>query len=346
VEQKSLLRAWETAVRRERGKVDKSERSRLLRVILKETFGGDIPSSVWPEDRSLDVEDPVGKGRNTVGYTEDRPTDMYGAQKTKRRMSIFEGRLAENCLQLWSDPGDLVLDPFAGRLCRLVKAAKLSRRYLGFDTDPAACKLNRAWARKNKADAEIICGSLLEYDLEPESVDCVFTCPPYWNSEFYGDNRAGLEGTPSYEAFLEELVAILALAADALKPDCYLVVVVKDFFLHRQMVSFHSDVIRGVTALGLVQWDCVVKHFGTLRKIFHRDIIQHRRTAQVHEYVLVFRKSPPKKGRDLYRVHCYESCKKRKEAEHDLRDLREQVLAEHGVDAGWLSPALQYGKVK
>lgn len=338
MKQKAWLdRLVEVATRN--GLTHKENVSKFLRgrLVEENPYEG-VPTSLLWFDRSRNTEDPVGKGRSKVGYTEDRPTDMYGAQKTKRRISIFEGALAEFCLMMWSDPGDVVLDPFSGRLTRMIKTVEAGREYIGYDTSEEAALLNGKWADEHAAPVTMRNYALLDDRERDEPVDFIFTCPPYWNSEFYGNNAAGLEGTPDYNAFLEELIATFGVAVDRLKPDCYCVVVVKDFFFKRQLVSFHSDVIRGLTALGLVQWDCVAKKIGTQREIFHRDIIQHRRTAQTHEYVLVFRKSTPSSSRDVYRKHCFEANTKRKEVEEERQQLRQKVLRQHGVEPSSLHP--------
>jgi len=348
LEQKSLLNRY-LALAEEMGLTDKSDVSKFLRAqLLEDTNDTNVPSSLLWFNRALNVDDPVGKGRSTTGYTEERPTDMYGSQKDARRMSVFEGALAELCLHLWTDPGDVVLDPFAGRLTRLVKTVQAGRSYTGYDTSKEACGLAWDWLVENISNYPDVSADVANVSILDEGpgqashplVDAIITCPPYWNSEFYGDHASCLAGTPSYTAFLEELVATFAVAVDRLRQEGYVVIVLKDFYFHRQMISFHSDVIRGMTALGLVQWDCVAKKIGTQREIFHRDIIQHRRTAQTHEYVLVFRKCEPRKNSDSYRKHCYESNEKRRDVdvEKARTELRQRVLREHGVEPKSLHP--------
>ena len=330
---------------------DKEAVSKYLRQRTYEEFHGEVPSSVLWINKQHDEEDPRVKelGAQRVGKAEGQnETDMYGAQKAKaNHLSMFEGRLAEFVLRLWSDPGDTVLDPFAGRVTRLSKAAKNGRRYLGFDVDPETCEENRQVAEENgwTGLVDVRCANLLTYEGEVPPVDFVFTCPPYWNTEFYGDNGEGLEGCASYTDFLEELVANLLVAADYLKEGGYLALVVKDFHYSRQQFSFHSDLIRGLTAGGLVQWDCVAKKMSTMREMFHRDVLQHRRTAQTHEYLLVFTKSQPKKAGDQVRKSVYRKNEKRKLEEERLKQRREQVLRDHGVDPKSLHPFHKYQEV-
>lgn len=325
--------------------LDKKERSQILRQLLLDEMHDILPASILPMNGNYNVFDPDATGgRNRVGYTDEKKTDMYAKQKKRRRMSVFEGSLAEIIIRMWSDPGDVVLDPFTGRLCRMVKTIEANRLYWGFDVSQDACRYNteeiiaRSWQKK----AQIVNGSVLTHPhrLPAMGCDMIFTCPPYGSSEFYGDNM-GVEGIRHYGEFLEELAAILALSVDTLKPDCYAVIVVKDWFQHRQMVSFHSDMIKIMTSLGLVQWDCIAKEMSGLRKMFHRDIVQLRRSAQTHEYVLVFRNSDRRKAKDKYRQHCLKANTRREKEHAAMREKALAVLAERGIKEGELWPYLK-----
>lgn len=48
--------------------------------------------------------------------------------------AIFPPELPRRCIEFASDPGDIVLDPFAGSGTTLAVAACMDRQYLGFDT--------------------------------------------------------------------------------------------------------------------------------------------------------------------------------------------------------------------
>jgi len=55
--------------------------------------------------------------------------------------AVFPERLAADHIQSWSNPGDLVLDPFTGSGTTCKAAKELGRNFLGFEINPEYCKI-------------------------------------------------------------------------------------------------------------------------------------------------------------------------------------------------------------
>ena len=55
--------------------------------------------------------------------------------------AIFPERLANDHIFTWSNPGDLVLDPFSGSGTTAKAAKELGRRFLGLEIDPEYCAI-------------------------------------------------------------------------------------------------------------------------------------------------------------------------------------------------------------
>lgn len=53
----------------------------------------------------------------------------------------FPESLAKDCVWTWSNPGDIVLDPFAGSGTTLKAAKELNRRYVGIEVNPEYVKI-------------------------------------------------------------------------------------------------------------------------------------------------------------------------------------------------------------
>jgi len=53
--------------------------------------------------------------------------------------AVFPVKLAEEMIAAWSDPGDLLYEPFAGSGSQLIAATSLGRSCFGMELDPAYC---------------------------------------------------------------------------------------------------------------------------------------------------------------------------------------------------------------
>ena len=62
--------------------------------------------------------------------------DLPTANNDLDHIAPMPSRIAENCILVSTDPGDIVLDPFAGTGTVLKAALRLGRRAMGIDMDP------------------------------------------------------------------------------------------------------------------------------------------------------------------------------------------------------------------
>lgn len=74
----------------------------------------------------------------------------------ERHVCPLQLDVIENCLRLYSKPGDVVMDPFNGIGSTGYQAVKMGRRYLGFELKPEYA----AQADKNLKEADRLCGDL------------------------------------------------------------------------------------------------------------------------------------------------------------------------------------------
>ena len=64
-------------------------------------------------------------------------TGMFGGDDATDHPAPFPEALAKDHIASWSNPGDLVLDPFAGSGTTLKAAKELNRHWLGIEINPA-----------------------------------------------------------------------------------------------------------------------------------------------------------------------------------------------------------------
>ena len=213
-----------------------------------------------------------------------------------KNFSEFNPTVAENIINFWSEEGDIILDPFAGRTRALISTLK-NRRYIGFEISKEAYNVNNNIIYEN-IEGEMIPKLFNDdsFNIDKYSipkVDMIFTCPPYHNIEKYESLDGQLSDIKDYNEFLERYKLILGKSCNLLKENKYLAIVVGDFRKRGKYYHFHSDTIRVLEEIGLKLHDVVViqsvsfdianKRFGGLKK--------YKMTSKVHEYLLVFKKN-------------------------------------------------------
>jgi site-specific DNA-methyltransferase (adenine-specific) len=95
-------------------------------------FTGDRPATGWEAVAFLHAED-VGKMRWNGGgdravFTRNKEN---GAHPTQKPLLLLE-----DFVRLFTDPGETILDPFAGSGTTGVAAIRLGRNFIGFERDP------------------------------------------------------------------------------------------------------------------------------------------------------------------------------------------------------------------
>ncbi len=135
----------------------------------------------------------------------------------------FTEALAASVIGHASQPGDLVLDPFAGYGTTLAVAERIGRRAIGIELMPEHLEI----ARQRAGTARLILGDARELSrLVDEPVDLVLTSPPYMTGMDHRENPltgyASIDG--DYRRYLDELGSIFEQVATVMRPGGQLVV--------------------------------------------------------------------------------------------------------------------------
>ncbi|MEK4650521.1 MULTISPECIES: DNA methyltransferase [unclassified Niallia] len=248
------------------------------------------------------------------------------AQIEKQHPAPFSFQDIQRLIEFFTKKGDIVLDPFLGVGSTLKAAALCDRNGIGIELSPKWSEL----ARK-RLDIEVGEGTSNKYTiingdscvelklLERNSVDFMVTSPPYWailnkkadhkvkkeriENELatnYSDDHQDLGNIESYDDFLDILTEdIFKEAAEVLKPEKYMNIVVSDFRHKSEFISFHSDLIQRLNKIGLADnYELTLQGVKVLLQN-HKSLLPYGYPfAYVenihHQYILIFRKTKRK----------------------------------------------------
>ena len=159
--------------------------------VCKERWG-QYPKSIMKFNRE---NDDLKKLCDLVNHDEDlrlqKSSMRFGETAIKlHQMNPEHSRFA---LDYYTNPGDLILDPFNGRGTTAFTALHLNRKFIGFEICNKSYKLPTDAVEKHidvsEGDFELIkgCGcEMKEFEGEGSFVDAVFSSPPYYlNAEPY-----------------------------------------------------------------------------------------------------------------------------------------------------------------
>jgi DNA modification methylase len=178
-----------------------------------------------------------------------------------RHPAKFPESLAQEFIEFFTKPGQVVLDPMAGTGSALEAALRCGRHSFGIELNPAYVQIAQqvvASVREELGEpagslrAELVAGDaaravelLTPLSLPP--VDYVLTSPPYWNmlhargaetqkkrrgsqelDTVYSDDPNDLGNLTDYQEFIERLAAIYRDLQPLLRRGAYLTIIVKN----------------------------------------------------------------------------------------------------------------------
>jgi DNA modification methylase len=283
--------------------------SRQRRADLLDLFKGHPPSSIMRkaliDDRSEAEKGVHGSYTETAGkYVTEGMSDAEKAAFSisdagchNGALSVFPQNVGRSIMLLYSEPGDIVVDPFAGHNSRMEFCVKEGRHYVGYDISERFMKLNKERAkvlRANLPGVEIVlhhADSRHMAKTRDGFGDFTITSPPYYDIEQYGDEAEQLGKMPTYEAFLDDLQLVLASNYRCLKPGAYAAWFVNDFRRDKRFHAYHMDLVDRAKRVGFIFHDILIVDLGgSFREAFLNQIVEQRIIPKRHEYGLIFRK--------------------------------------------------------
>jgi DNA modification methylase len=244
--------------------------------------------------------------------------------------ATFSTALAERVIKMYTTSGDLVLDPFLGVGTTLVAARRLDRRGIGIELYEKYAAIAEAVLAKEAANTalerSVICGdsrNVLDW-VEPESVQLVFTSPPYADfihrsvtdrrkthkkSRLVLDNKSVVKpygsssqdfGNLEYAEFLTQIKSLMADLLIVTAPGGYNVWVVKDCRNTENgvpLVDVHSDIARLGRDVGFLYHDLIIWDQNDQRSLVLLGYPSVFYVNVNHTFLVVLRKPPKGKGK-------------------------------------------------
>jgi DNA modification methylase len=214
-------------------------------------------------------------------------------------------QIARALLEMYSRPGDLVLDPFMGGGTTLIEALVLGRNALGFDVSPFALEMTAARLRelreKGVRDSlfglpdvvvEARCGYARELDgVEKQSIDFICTHPPYGDALKYTEHDPrDLSRITEPAKFLDELAIAGARFMEVLKPGGRCAILIGDLRRELKLHALGFECVGRFKSLGFDLDEVIIKpqHRDRSTEFYFKERRFSLRLA--HEYLLVFKK--------------------------------------------------------
>jgi len=204
--------------------------------------------------------------------------------------AVFPIALPKKCIELFTQKGELVLDPFAGIGTTLIAAQDLERNAVGFDLNKKYIDYIKKRMAQNRLDLGrktkqlAICGDAINIPkyLEKETISLCVTSPPYAimlnhkrlnksirgnlreNKYFnkiqqYSNNPRDL-GTMKLKEYTEALAEIYKGILPLLKPKAHCVININDLWENNHRYPTHSYIIEAMDKVGyefrnIIIWD-------------------------------------------------------------------------------------------
>jgi len=248
---------------------------------------------------NIGIDSGDGREKDLLGNGLNYLVETYGAGKNSilTGTSVFDPVVCELMYKWFNVYQGSIFDPFAGGSVRGVIAALLGYDYTGIDLRKEQIEANYKNAEELNVAPKWICDDSRNADdhIKDESVDMIFSCPPYADLEVYSDDPRDLSNM-DYNAFLSAYREIIRIALDKLKPDRFAVFVVGDV---RGKDGFYYDFISDTKKAFI---DCGAKLYNEIIKLDSlatapvRAALQmkNRKVVKVHQNILVFYKGDSK----------------------------------------------------
>lgn len=304
--------------------------SRRIRQQVISKFG-EVPTSIWTPDyawgkNTLELDNrkqqAMAKKKHekmNYGVEEGWETKKTGASKAELEkafgmssqnvrgkqsgLSTFPPDLARKIVVYYSEKGDMILDPCCGHNSRMQVTYELERNYIGYDVCHEFMEFNRKVKDiiQGKGDQALMFtpkNTIIlkektseKLDEDDNSIDMIYTSPPYWDIEYYDEHPEQLGYKRTYEEFLNRIESILSECYRVLKINKYCIFNINDFRKEGKYYMYHADIAWFMRKVGFKFWDIVIIPWASsIGACFASQVWDRKITAKKHEYLIIGKK--------------------------------------------------------
>lgn len=251
----------------------------------------------------MGIDSGDGRSEELIGEGFQILAEKIGS-KTLTGTSVFDPVICELVIKWFNTYHGSIFDPFAGGSVRGIIAKILGCDYTGIDLRQEQIDANYKQAEKlGLKDIKWICDDSLNTNLylEDNSVDMIFSCPPYADLEVYSDDPRDLSNM-DYEDFMKVYREIIRISLNKLKEDRFAVFVVGDVRDEKGFYyDFISDTKKAFIDNGVLLYNEIIKLDALATAPIRAQMqFKNRKCVKVHQNILVFYKGDPKNIRSHY----------------------------------------------
>lgn len=256
----------------------------------------DTSTTIWRIDETI-----TKKVQNWKAWTgeDGRSGSRAGAMREEETAysgtySVFPAPLAEYIiLRYGGEPGNKIIDPFAGGPVRGVVSSVMGYEYHGVDVRQGAIDEDLESLERLDLSANYHLGDSrhLHKLFDRDEFDFCFSCPPYFNLEVYSDQEDDISNIDDYWDFHDMIAKVFKSLYKAMKTDAFVCMVVGNFRVKGKLVDFRGDTVANMEQAGFEFWqDVVLSRSAGSAAIRAGTSWKGLKLVPRHEYLLVFRK--------------------------------------------------------
>lgn len=213
-------------------------------------------------------------------------------------VSILDAAMAEILVKWFGKVGGVAFDPFAGDTVFGFVSASLGMHFVGIELRQEQATINQERCDKHGLSARYICDTSEKMDeyVANDSVDFVFSCPPYADLEVYSDDPRDLSNM-SHDNFFLIYRKILQNTYAKLKNNRFAVIVMGD--VRGKDGGYIGTVNQTITIMleaGFKLYNelILINSHGTLPIRAGAAMRKSRKVGKTHQNILVFLKGDGK----------------------------------------------------